>query len=111
MLGHMARISQLFRFRSLSLAVFALLLSPWGVACCAGFIDGLRFHGSRFLFQATVICLVGLAVCVGAFINLVRDAGRGYSPNRSALAAVFLLLAISPHVLLAFLFLWHFTRQ
>src|SRR6266571_4986676 len=87
-LGHMARISQHFRFRSLSLAVFALLLSPWGVACLAGFIDGLRFHGSRFLFQATAICLVGLAVCVGGFINLVRDAGRGYSPNRSALAAV-----------------------
>jgi len=107
----MARISQQFRFRSLSLAVFALLLAPWGVACFVGFIDGLRFHGSRFLVQATAICLVGLAVCVGAFMNLVRDAGGGYSPNKSALAAVLLLLAISPHVLLAFQLLWHFTRK
>jgi hypothetical protein len=43
-----------------------------------------------------VACLLNLAFCILAWVNLIRDVDRGYSPGRCSLAAVLLLLASLP---------------
>src|SRR5262245_48418307 len=100
----MTRFSLSFKNQSLSIACFLLLL----VVPMLGYLSAslTRWHEASFVLRTglAVLCLFVLW-CI-AFINLIRDANRGYSPNRCSLAAVILLLAIVPVGLVGYQVLW-----
>src|SRR6266571_1527025 len=104
----MARFSDQFRFRSLTISVLALLLVPFAVPAILLWPPVVS---SAFLIESAALCSFGIAVCVAGYINLIHDERKGYSRDRISLAAVLLLLALAPHGLLAFMLVQHFSAK
>ena len=91
----MKPLGSLFHRRSLTLSVFALLLSLGALAYCFAF--GIRPLPPTTGSTVQGICLLVVAslVCIHGAVNLVRDVDRGYAPSRCSLAAVLFLLAFA----------------
>jgi hypothetical protein len=92
----MRRISEEFRFRSLTISLLALLLVP----LTAGILDWPS-NGSRKFLLGEAVSLFGISVCIAGYANLIGDERGGYPSSRVSLAAMLLLIALAPHALLA----------
>ena len=103
----MPRLLPIIHRRSLTVSIVALPLSRPALGFVPEFALRLQRHGAAFLTQASVAIAVDLLVCAVALTNLLGDVRRGYSPSRCSLAAVFLLFALVPAVLLGLEVLRH----
>jgi len=96
----MRRISDDFRFRSLTISVLALLLVPF---TAGGILNWPPVVSRTFLLEAAAVSLFGISVCIAGYANLIRDEHAGYPTSRVSLAAMLLLIAFAPHAILAVL--------
>ena len=97
----MKHLTRFWRRRSLTVSFVALFFGFVAFGFLPEFGQRLRWHGKTFLAPAGGMALLAFVVCIVAFINLVRDVERRYSPTRCSLAAILLLVAFAPIPFLA----------
>lgn len=90
--------------RSLSISLLVLLLCLPVFGCLGGPLD--VWHDWWFVIKVGLMVFFLFALWCGALLNLVRDAERGYSPNRCSIAWVIMLFAITPLAIVGYQVLW-----
>jgi hypothetical protein len=107
--SRMARLLQFCERRALTISALALAAGFVALGACFRIYEP-SFYGPSFYIQAAIECCVSLIICGLALINLVRAAGRGYSPQRCQLSAVILLFAFVGPLLLCLEVVEHYLR-
>jgi hypothetical protein len=104
----MKRLFEIFRHRSLSLSLVALLFALLATSLLPEHHYRIEHQGTSYFAFAVAIVVGGLSTCAFSLANLIRDSRSGYPSFRCSLATLLLALACGPTGFLAFLLVGRF---